>query len=130
LKNTIRGGERMVQVNDDGKSAVSHFHPLSVFSEASLVEVRLETGRTHQIRVHASHIGHPVLGDKKYGDESINRKFQKQGLKRMFLHAHSIEFTLPKKQSKAGSNTKEGEEVLISAPLPLELQQILNQLEE
>lgn len=130
LKNTLRGGERMVQVNEDGKSAISHFHPLSIFPEATLVEVRLETGRTHQIRVHASHIGHPVLGDRKYGDEGINRKFQKQGLKRMFLHAHSIEFILSDKQTAAGSHSKEGEGMLISAPLPAELQHVLSRLEE
>lgn len=130
MKNTLRGGERMVQVNDEGKSAVSHFHPLTVFPEASLVEVQLETGRTHQIRVHALHIGHPVVGDKKYGDENINRKFQKLRLKRLFLHAHSVEFKLPEKQTGTGSKSKQGEELLISAPLPPELQQVLNQLEE
>lgn len=124
MKNTIRGGERMVQVSEEGKSAVTHFHPLSIFPEASLVEVQLETGRTHQIRVHAMHIGHPVVGDSKYGDADINRQFQKLGLKRLFLHAHSVEFTLPGKQ------TVVGEELLISAPLPLELQQALNQLED
>jgi 23S rRNA pseudouridine955/2504/2580 synthase len=130
LKNALRGGERMVQVCEEGKSAISHFHPLSIFPDATLMEVRLETGRTHQIRVHAMHAGHPVVGDSKYGDASINQKFRKLGLKRLFLHAHSVEFTLPGKQKGAGTKTKAGEELLISAPLPLELQQVLNQLEE
>ncbi|MCK4951222.1 MAG: 23S rRNA pseudouridine(955/2504/2580) synthase RluC [Gammaproteobacteria bacterium] len=121
MKNTLKGGERMVQVSQQGKPSVSHFHPVNIFSDASLMEVRLETGRTHQIRVHARHIGHPVVGDSKYGDTEINRKFQKQGLKRLFLHAHSIEFTLP--------SMHEGETLLISAPLPAELKMVLNKLE-
>jgi 23S rRNA pseudouridine955/2504/2580 synthase len=57
--------------------------------------VRIETGRTHQIRVHAQHIGHPVAGDDKYGDEAVNKRLREQaGLKRLFLHAASLEFAL------------------------------------
>ena len=64
-------------------------------SGQSYCDVRIETGRTHQIRVHAKHIGHPVAGDDKYGDEAANRKLREQaGLKRLFLHAATLEFAL------------------------------------
>jgi 23S rRNA pseudouridine955/2504/2580 synthase len=60
-----------------------------------LVEVELFTGRTHQIRVHAQHQGHPIAGDDRYGDPEFNKLARQKGLKRMFLHARSIEFVLP-----------------------------------
>jgi len=90
-----QGGERHVQVNFRGKPSMSHFRLLERFGGQSYCEVRIETGRTHQIRVHARHIGHPVAGDDKYGDETANRKLREQaGLKRLFLHAASLEFAL------------------------------------
>ncbi|HEY5971873.1 MAG TPA: RluA family pseudouridine synthase [Pseudoxanthomonas sp.] len=90
-----QGGERHVQVNPIGKPSLSHFKVLERRGGHSYCEVRIETGRTHQIRVHAQHIGHPVAGDDKYGDEAINRRLREQaGLKRLFLHAASLEFTL------------------------------------
>lgn len=89
------GGKHVVEVNQEGKSALTVFHPLKVFKDASLVEVKLFTGRTHQIRVHAQHQGHPLAGDDRYGDAEFNKLARKLGLKRMFLHARSIEFTLP-----------------------------------
>jgi len=83
-----------------------------------LIEAIIHTGRTHQIRVHAAYCGHPVLGDDKYGDEAVNSAFALMGLKRMFLHAHSLSFTWP-----------DGSEQSFSAPLPKELRSLLDQLQ-
>ena len=94
-KNQLRGGERMVSVDPEGKTAISIFRPVSVYQDTSLVEVELKTGRTHQIRVHGQHIGHPLAGDEKYGDEQFNRRMRAIGLRRMLLHAHMIEFVDP-----------------------------------
>lgn len=85
---------RVVKVSPDGKSALTLFRPLRRFKNCTLVEVELHTGRMHQIRVHASAIGHPVAGDDKYGDKEFNREMQKFGLKRLFLHAAMLEFRL------------------------------------
>ncbi len=89
------GGKHVVSVRRDGKPALSVFHTLQKFCGASLVEVKLFTGRTHQIRVHAQYQGHPIAGDDRYGDTEFNKLVRQQGLKRMFLHARSVEFTLP-----------------------------------
>ncbi len=90
-----QGGERHVQVNPGGKPSLSHFRALERRGGHSYCEVRIETGRTHQIRVHARHIGHPVAGDDKYGDAAANKRLREQiGLKRLFLHAASLEFAL------------------------------------
>ncbi len=90
-----QGGERHVQVNASGKPSLSHFRVLERKGGHSYCEVRIETGRTHQIRVHAQHIGHTVAGDDKYGDPESNKRLREQlGLKRMFLHAASLEFVL------------------------------------
>lgn len=118
-KNALQGGERMVEVAEDGKEAVTHFVPLQQYSGICLVEVELETGRTHQIRVHAAHIGHPVAGDRKYGDKDANRRFREQGLTRLFLHAHRLDFSLPGRS----------EVLQIHAPLSTELQEFLNRNE-
>ena len=93
LKQTLDSGERRVRVCDkQGKSAVSIFRPLRVFSGVSLVAVRIETGRMHQIRVHARYIGHSIVGDSKYGDCVLNEKLSKDGVVRMFLHSQSLSF--------------------------------------
>ena len=92
-KNTERAGERVVSVNDGGKEAVSHFSVVEQFREGALVRVRIETGRTHQIRVHAAGLGHGIIGDNKYGQKRDNARFRKAGLKRLFLHAESIELS-------------------------------------
>jgi 23S rRNA pseudouridine955/2504/2580 synthase len=90
-----QGGERHVQVHATGKASQSHFQVLERLGGHSYCEVRIDTGRTHQIRVHAQHIRHPVAGDEKYGDADINRRLREQvGLKRLFLHAASLEFAL------------------------------------
>ncbi len=93
-KNVMQGGERMVRVDPDGKPSRSVFRVLEKFADATLCEVELDTGRTHQIRVHAAHIGHPLLGDDKYGIPEANRLARQQGLKRLFLHAAQFSFTL------------------------------------
>ena len=90
-----QGGERHVQVDPGGKPSTSHFRALERRGGHSYCEVRIETGRTHQIRVHARHIGHAVAGDDKYGDAEANRRLRDRvGLRRLFLHAASLEFSL------------------------------------
>jgi len=112
------GGERTVRVAQGGKPSVSTFRPVQFFGKtATLMEVTLETGRTHQIRVHAAHAGHPVAGDEKYGDAEFNATLHALGLRRMFLHASSVSFQWPK-----------GAEFSINTPLPAELAQVLERL--
>jgi 23S rRNA pseudouridine955/2504/2580 synthase len=114
------GGEARVKVDDSGKRAVSSFRLLDAFGQtASLLEVEIATGRTHQIRVHAAHAGHPVAGDERYGDADFNRYLQAFGLRRMFLHAHSLSFTWP----------DDGREFLVNLPLPDDLKAVLTALE-
>ncbi len=91
-KNRLRSGERMVEESAQGAAALSHFTVLEQYPDTALVQVRIETGRTHQIRVHLSSLGHPVVGDNKYGDKRINRLAHAAGLKRMYLHAESLSF--------------------------------------
>lgn len=121
LKNTLRSGERMVTVNSEGKSAVSIFRPVTIFAQASLVEVSLLTGRTHQIRVHAASIGHPIAGDEKYGDAEFDREMKKYGVRRLFLHARSLGFSLSGLDEQAPVHQFE-------APLGDELEAVLNSL--
>jgi 23S rRNA pseudouridine955/2504/2580 synthase len=117
---TRMGGERTVRVQAGGKSAVSTFSPVQFFrNRASVVEVDLDTGRTHQIRVHAAHVGHPVAGDDKYGDQDFNVRMREQGLTRMFLHSHRISFDWPN-----------GGDFSASAPLPADLAAVLDALGE
>jgi 23S rRNA pseudouridine955/2504/2580 synthase len=88
-------GERRVAVREDGKSAATKVRVVKQGASCSLLELRLMTGRTHQIRVHLAHAGHPVLGDDKYGDFPLNRELAKQGVKRLMLHAASLAFKHP-----------------------------------
>jgi len=114
-----QGGERHVQVNAAGKPSLSHFRVLERRGGQSYCEVRIETGRTHQIRVHAQHIGHPVAGDDKYGDPAVNKRFREQiGLKRLFLHAASLEFALDGGKAP----------YVLNAPLAPELAEALDRL--
>lgn len=115
LKNTLQGGERVVRVDPEGKPALTRFRLLERLPDATLVEAKPVTGRTHQIRVHALHLGHPILGDSKYGDERRNRVCREQGLRRLFLHAASIRFRWP----------GEDRDQYIEAPLEPELEQFL-----
>ncbi|MGH8324851.1 MAG: RluA family pseudouridine synthase, partial [Steroidobacteraceae bacterium] len=111
-------GERTVRVDASGKPSVSEFRPVQFFGKrATLMEVNLLTGRTHQIRVHATHAGHPVAGDEKYGDESFNEDMRVLGLGRMFLHAHSLSFDWP-----------DGGQFSVNTPLPPELATIIDKL--
>jgi len=93
-KNTLQGGERMVCVDPAGKPAQSLFTPLDYYNAATYAEITLYTGRTHQIRVHAAHVGHAVGGDPKYGDKAFNQYLKNNNLKRMFLHAYRLRFEL------------------------------------
>lgn len=85
-----RGGERLVTVSQDGKSATTHFRVLESFDAASLVQANPVTGRTHQIRVHALHAGHPIIGDEKYADGAATKRFAGLGIRRLCLHAAAL----------------------------------------
>ena len=118
--NLKQGGERVVRVHPEGQHAESTFEPLQQFAKlATLLDVKIGTGRTHQIRVHAAHAGHPVAGDEKYGDRERDAALKPFGLNRMFLHAHSLSF------QRAGSS----EPFTVQAPLPDELQNVLDRLD-
>lgn len=109
-------------IDSKGKESLSHFHPLKNFQiddySASLVDVVIETGRTHQIRVHAKYAEHPLAQDNKYGDPNFDKLMKKKGLNRLFLHAKAITFTNPM--------TNEIQKV--SAPLPDDLEKFLAKL--
>ncbi|MBC6428840.1 MAG: RluA family pseudouridine synthase [Cellvibrionales bacterium] len=122
-------GEARVQVSEQGKPARTHFKVLEQFAAATLLEAKLETGRTHQIRAHAQHAGHPILGDTKYGDYhaghhadhadvSPQSLCQKLRLNRMFLHAHRLALRHP----------ETGQPLQIEAPLPTPLTAALTAL--
>ncbi len=119
-KNLLRGGERVVRVSEEGKAARTDFRVVRRFAEATLVEATLGSGRTHQIRVHAAHLGTPILGDTKYGDEAANRRIKGMGLKRLFLHAASLSFSWPGRD----------EPYRFEAPLPPELENLLERLDD
>jgi 23S rRNA pseudouridine955/2504/2580 synthase len=118
VTNARQGGERVVRVHRAGKIAVSVFEPVTHFGDvATLMDVAIRTGRTHQIRVHAAFAGHPVAGDEKYGDREANAALRERGLRRMFLHASSIAFRWP-----------DGSAFRAEAPLPPELEGVLARL--
>lgn len=113
-------GEGRVRVEGSGKTALSEFEPVEVYGDATRVKVRIGTGRTHQIRVHAASLDHPVAGDGKYGDREFNRKMRALGLKRMFLHAGRI--SVPELKATG--------EYRFSAPLPADLEALLDRMVE
>ncbi len=117
-KNVMQSGERIVRVDETGKAALTQFQVIERFNIATLVEAHLITGRTHQIRVHCTHKGHPIAGDTKYGDDEFNKYLKTQGLNRLFLHASHLEINLPDYQLK------------IDAPLPEQLDSILLKLKK
>jgi 23S rRNA pseudouridine955/2504/2580 synthase len=94
-KNVLSSGERHVRVSVDGKASKTLFLVKERFKNATLVQAKPVTGRTHQIRVHAQFVGHPILGDDRYGVAEANQEIKKSGLKRLFLHAQSLSFILP-----------------------------------
>jgi 23S rRNA pseudouridine955/2504/2580 synthase len=112
-------GEKRVMVREDGQAAHTIFTLEKSWQDFTLLEAQLKTGRTHQIRVHLSHLGFPIAGDDKYGDFARNKDLMKRGLKRMFLHAHSITFNHP----------LTGEALSIHAPLPPELTSFMAKLD-
>jgi len=119
-KNTLRSGERMVEVDEEGREALTLFRVLRRFGDfATLVEAKPVTGRTHQIRVHARHAGHPIAGDAKYGDEEFTREIRVLGGKRLFLHAYSLVVPLP-----------EGGELRLEAPVDEMWAQTLERLSD
>lgn len=118
LKNTLRSGERMVNVSPEGKKSTTEFAIVQRYPQATLVEARPVTGRTHQIRVHALHVGNALLGDDKYGDQTACQNFKNKGLKRLFLHAASLRVPMPEDEK----------DLNISAALSPELQSVLDNL--
>lgn len=120
LKYLLENGERRVSVNPEGKASHTVFRLLARWERFSLLEAQLKTGRTHQIRVHLSHLGYPILGDEKYGDFTLNKSLHKEGLKRMFLHAWKMDFAHP----------ITGEPLSLEAPLPEPLGAFLARLSE
>ncbi len=119
LKKDVRtGGEAVVRVDQHaGKPAITHFALCRQFNGCSLLSADLQTGRTHQIRVHARHAGFPVAGDEKYGDEAFNRRVLALGLRRLFLHAQRLEIPL-----------EAGTAATVESPLPAELESVLRAL--
>jgi 23S rRNA pseudouridine955/2504/2580 synthase len=115
FKFATREGERRVRVDAEGRASTTIFRLLQAWPAhvppLALLEAELETGRTHQIRVHLAHLGHALAGDDKYGDFAWNRELARAGLRRMFLHAATITFRHP----------ATGEPIVISSPLPPEL---------
>ena len=113
-------GERRVRVTSnedpDGMRSITLVKVAERWDACSLLEVTIKTGRTHQIRVHLASQGHPIAGDDKYGDFEWNKALQKQGLKRMFLHAWRLQFTHP----------ATGKRVELKSNLPPELQLYVN----
>jgi len=119
-KNVSKGGERMVVISQHGKESETLFRRLQLFKDATLVEVSPKTGRTHQIRVHAAYLSHPIVGDERYGFDDINKVFKNRGYKKMFLHAETLQFQHP----DTGMTLK------ISAPLPQQFIDFINNEEQ
>lgn len=120
LKNVLQSGERLVSVNDSGKPSETRYRILTRYEDATLVEASPITGRTHQIRVHCQHAGHPIACDPKYGDSGFDETMKSRGLKRLFLHAASIQFLHPGTE----------EQIRFQAPLDEQLTNALKQLNE
>ena len=117
-KGRLASGERHVQVGEEGKDSSTDFTPREKFEQATLVDIHLHTGRTHQARVHAAHIGHPIGGDNKYGDREFNQRLKPLGLDRLFLHAAHLYFPHP----------HSGQKIHVEAPLPAVLMHVLEKL--
>lgn len=119
LKYRNKDAERMVRIDhQQGNYAHTIFNVRQKFAAFTLVLAQLKTGRTHQIRIHSQHLGHPIAGDPKYGIFEHNRSLQKLGLKRMFLHAYRLVFCHPVTQ----------QQLEINCPLPAELNHFLTTL--
>ena len=114
-----RGGERLVETSAEGKAARTRFNLVRRFRDATLAKIEIATGRTHQIRVHAGLIGHPVAGDHRYGDRDFNRQLRPLGLRRLFLHASRVRIPRPGRSAA----------LAVEAPLPEDLQVFLDSYE-
>ena len=115
-KRVTAAGERRVSVGEGGQASRTRFEVAARYDRFTLLTAALDTGRTHQIRVQLAHLGFPIAGDDKYGDFELNRELAKQGLKRMFLHAHEL----------AVEHPASGKQLELTAPLPAELQRFLD----
>ena len=115
-KSGLSSGERVVRVSAEGRRSVTDFRVVERFSGATLIEAKPITGRTHQIRVHAQHAGHPIMGDPKYASEDQLLFARSTGLKRLFLHAHQLGFKL------------DGKRYTFEVPLDLELHKVCESL--
>lgn len=118
-KNILKSGERLVSVSPDGKPSETRYRILQRFTDATLVEASPITGRTHQIRVHCLHAGHPIACDAKYGETEFDQYMRTKGLSRLFLHAASISFVHPQLDKQ----------MRFDAPLDENLQGVLMHLE-
>jgi 23S rRNA pseudouridine955/2504/2580 synthase len=95
LRYALQSGERMVKVDEEGKPSITRYRVLQEFKDLTLIEAKPVTGRTHQIRVHCQYMGHPIIGDDKYGNAEVDLQQRQQGLKRLFLHAAELRLTDP-----------------------------------
>jgi 23S rRNA pseudouridine955/2504/2580 synthase len=129
-KNQLSSGERIVRVSEDGQPSLTEFKvlqtfwtdtaapPHSAYPCLTFMEAKPKTGRTHQIRVHAAHVGNPIVGDPKYGDNHFNTSMKQKGLSRLFLHAQKLTLTLPGYEKP----------ISVEAPLDKQLQASLDKL--
>lgn len=118
LKNILQSGERIVRVNSEGKPSETRFKVEERYAFATLVKASPVTGRTHQIRVHTQHAGHPIAFDDRYGEREFDKQLSATGLRRLFLHAAALTFNHP----------HSGDRMRIEAPLDDELKQCLARL--
>lgn len=116
LKNVEHAGERRVVVSEEGQASLTYFGIRQRYGEATLLDVTLDTGRTHQIRVHTRHAGHAVVGDVRYGDNKRNTFFKKMGLNRLYLHSSSLAFEW------------QGQRIEVTAPTDTQWNQSLSRL--
>lgn len=112
-----RSGQTFMRVDPEGKLAHTTFRLMQDYAGYSFAEAELHSGRTHQIRVHAAHLGLPLAGDDRYSPVARQKFWKSKGLRRMFLHAHQIRFY-----------TGDGEQQIVSAPLPDDLNGLLANL--
>jgi 23S rRNA pseudouridine955/2504/2580 synthase len=117
-KNVLQSGERVVKVSSEGKASLSEFAIVQQWDKATLVRVKLHTGRTHQIRVHAQWKKHPLLGDDRYASDASKETSKKLGVKRLMLHAMQLIFKHP----------VSGELLTVEAQLPTDIQKIVSKL--
>lgn len=118
LKTTLPNGERIVRVSSEGKEALTTFKVLEHFGNTTLVAAYPKTGRTHQIRVHAQYLGHPLAGDEKYGKDELNAALRPLGVTRLFLHAQRLSV------QTSGMTSK----LVLQCELPADLERVLGNL--